>query len=97
MRKKMKAPPTEHAQDLLVRKIIKLRGEGHDPEAVVEQSIMNSWKGLFPLKDTEGKNSYSEKAKVPKIAACKDCGTTKWTAYIGNRCGKCHEVEVAKR
>ena len=52
MRKAIKAPMTEKALDLAIKKSFKLGGG--DParqKAVVEQSIMNSWKGLFPLKD----------------------------------------------
>lgn len=52
MRKTIKAPMTVKALDLAIKKAEKLGGG--DPEqmkAVVEQSIMNSWKGLFPLKE----------------------------------------------
>lgn len=52
MRKTKKAPMTDKALDLAIKKAEKL-GDG-DPEkmkAVVEQSILNSWTGLFPLKE----------------------------------------------
>lgn len=52
MRKTIKAPMTEKALDLAIKKALKL-GDGDEvrAKAIVEQSIMNSWKGLFPLKD----------------------------------------------
>ena len=54
MRKEKKAPLTEHALSLLLRK---LNGLGHsDVEKVeiVNQSVMNSWKGFFALKKGGG-------------------------------------------
>lgn len=53
MRRELRKFPTIHAQDLLVRKLGQLRNEGHDPKAVLEQSIINSWQGLFELKDED--------------------------------------------
>lgn len=52
MRKTIKAPLTERALQLAIKKANDLGGG--DPQkvkAVIEQSILNSWKGLFPLKD----------------------------------------------
>ncbi len=51
MRKKMKAPPTENAVELLIKQLAKLKESGDDPNLVLEQSIMNNWKGLFALKN----------------------------------------------
>ena len=52
MRKAQRAYPTEKAKALLVRKLQKLKGEGQDPKAVLEQSIERSWKGLFEVKES---------------------------------------------
>lgn len=41
---------TAHASKLLVSQLEKLKEGGDDPKEVLEQSIMNGWKGLFPLK-----------------------------------------------
>jgi hypothetical protein len=54
MRKSIKANPTEKAIELLIGKLDKLKMEGNDPKCVLEASIENNWKGLFPLK-TGGK------------------------------------------
>jgi hypothetical protein len=50
MRKKIKAPLTERGKKLLIERLGILRNSGNDPGQVINQSIMNSWKGLFPLK-----------------------------------------------
>lgn len=51
MRMKIRKPMTDYAIKLAVRDLEKLKDEGHDPKAVLEQSIKKSWQGLFPLKD----------------------------------------------
>lgn len=51
MRKKTKKPMTKEAERLAIRKLDELRSNGQSPAAVLEQSIFNSWQGLFPLKD----------------------------------------------
>lgn len=67
MRNKIKKPLTDHAIDLVIKKLIDLAtipfSDGVvDPDMeikILEQSIMNSWQGLFPLKSDKqqsGKN-----------------------------------------
>ena len=51
MRTKIKKPATEVAKPLLIKKLAKLKSEGEDPNEVLERSIMNSWQGLFALKN----------------------------------------------
>lgn len=54
MRKTIKAPMTVKALDLAIKKAEKLGGGDPDKmKAVIEQSILNSWKGLFALKEPE--------------------------------------------
>lgn len=50
MRKKIRKPLTDYAVQLAIRTLDRLRSEGHDPRAVLEQSILNSWQGLFPVR-----------------------------------------------
>ncbi|WP_314047314.1 hypothetical protein [Selenomonas noxia] len=50
MRKKIKAPLTEHAFSLLFKKLDGMGSTDEEKAAIVNQSVMNSWKGLFPLK-----------------------------------------------
>ncbi|MGM0783869.1 MAG: hypothetical protein ACQEUM_07140 [Pseudomonadota bacterium] len=49
-RKQLKAPMSGLAQTKAIAKLGKLRDEGSDPAAVLEQSIVNGWKGVFPVK-----------------------------------------------
>lgn len=52
MRKQIKAPMTERAIELAITKLNKLSGGDNDKAiAILDQSIMNSWKGLFELKE----------------------------------------------
>jgi hypothetical protein len=54
MRKAIGKEMTPHAIKLAYGKLEKLKAEGHEPKAVLEQSIFNSWQGLFPVhKDTQ--------------------------------------------
>ena len=50
MRKAKKAIPTDRAKALLIKELEKLKTAGDDPNEVLNQSIMNSWKGVFSLK-----------------------------------------------
>lgn len=51
MRNKIHAPLTERGKMLVIRVLTKLLEAGNDPEAVLDQSTMHSWRGLFPVKD----------------------------------------------
>ncbi len=51
MRKKIKSPLTEYGEKLAIKRLEVLRESGQDPQAVIEQSILFSWRGLFPVKD----------------------------------------------
>ena len=61
MRKKIKAPPTERAVQLLVKDLEKYKVDGDDPNEVINQSIKNGWKGLFPLNSNgNGRNGTKQ-------------------------------------
>jgi len=60
MRKEMKAPMTEHAVELAINKLSKLADTDQIKIEVIEQSIMNGWKGLFPLKNNAGRKDESK-------------------------------------
>jgi len=51
MRKSIKKPMGDAAKALAIKELEKLKGLGQSPKAVLEQSIMNSWQGIFPLKE----------------------------------------------
>lgn len=54
MRGKMKAPPTPRAIKLIFTELEKLEKVGNPSKLVLEQSIMNNWKGVFALKGGNG-------------------------------------------
>ena len=51
MRNQIKKPMTQRAAELAVQKLDELRAAGMPAKAVLEQSVFNSWQGLFPLKN----------------------------------------------
>ena len=52
MRKEIKAKMTDRAVQLAIKKLNNLSGGDNDKAiAILEQSVMNSWKGLFELKE----------------------------------------------
>lgn len=60
MRKKQKATPTVYAIELLINKLTTFKEQGQDPNEVLNQSIENNWKGLFPLKNNQNKTQESD-------------------------------------
>lgn len=68
MRKTIKAPMTSNALKLMLSKLDDLSSGDKDKKfKILEQSIMNSWKGIFELRKESGQNqvSYSkEKSKL---------------------------------
>ena len=69
MRRKKRAVPTERAKQLLVKELEKLRGEGHDPNEVLNQSIMRNYTGVFPLKGGQdgAHQGHSGARRLPKV------------------------------
>lgn len=51
MRRSIKAPLTDRAKAGIVRDLERLADDGHLPGRVLDQSTMNAWRGVFPLKD----------------------------------------------
>lgn len=61
-RKKLKAPMTQLAQTRLIAELSRLREDGNEPHAVLDQSILNGWKGVFPLKQQQAGAPAGSKA-----------------------------------
>lgn len=51
MRKKLKAPLTAYAEKLILKELYKLKTAGQDAQSCLDQSIMNGWRDVFPLRD----------------------------------------------
>ena len=50
-RKSMKKPMTDHAVKLLISKLNGMTDSVHEQIEILNQSIMNGWQGIFPLKE----------------------------------------------
>jgi len=48
-RKQMKSPMTSHAVDLAIKKLDDMTSDNDIKIEILEQSIINGWKGIFPL------------------------------------------------
>ena len=52
MRTMIKSKMTDNALNLMLNKLDKLSNDDEIKIKILEQSIMNSWKGVFPLKES---------------------------------------------
>lgn len=57
-RKALKAKMTDRAEKLLLRQLTELAAKGEDAEKIVEQSIANGWRGIFPVKGQNERKPY---------------------------------------
>jgi hypothetical protein len=55
MRRRIRKPITEEGKLLAVKKLDSLRSQGHSPKSVLENSVMNSYQGLFAPSTPSGK------------------------------------------
>lgn len=62
MRKQIKSPMTDHALKLMINKLREMSMNPEEQIAILNQSIMNSWKGIFPLTKVDGKASKNRVA-----------------------------------
>ena len=50
-RDRLKAPMTQRAETLILKKLETFHAKGHDPTEVLEQSMTRGWRDVFELKD----------------------------------------------
>jgi len=50
MRKKQRSPPTDRAKQMLINKLNDFMADGYNPSEILQQSVMNNYKGLFEVK-----------------------------------------------
>lgn len=50
-----KRPMSQRAVDMLVRKLSRLEQDGHDPNLLLERSILNGWQDVYPDESTKRK------------------------------------------
>jgi hypothetical protein len=63
-RKGIKAPMSEKAVRLLLKKLFALSDQAEDQKKILEQSILNNWKGIFELK---GNNQQSTLERLKNL------------------------------
>lgn len=69
MRKRIKAPLTNRALMLNINEAYKLsKGDAKQMQAIFEQSIRNSYRGVFPLKEEVGYQKQNSKTENPFTA-----------------------------
>jgi len=61
MRNKIKKPLTDNAKKLILDKLNELSKDEETQIQILEQSIMNSWQGVFPLRNSDIKNKSGKK------------------------------------
>lgn len=67
MRKKIRKPMTDRAVQLAINTLDKLRGEGQDVGAVLDQSTMNSWQGLFAIAERRADPARVQRSNFPSL------------------------------
>lgn len=60
MRMKRKKPLTDRARSIAVGKLESLRSEGHDPLAVIEQTVLHSWDTFYEIKPGSRMNGHPD-------------------------------------
>lgn len=67
MRKAIKRPLTTKGLDLCIEKLFKLSTDKKEQLTILNNSIMNNWQGIFPLKDEQKKQLQQEKEEERKV------------------------------
>lgn len=60
-RKASKKPMTQHAVDLMVNKLAKMAQTDDDKIAILEQSIVNGWTGIYEVKKDEQRRADTDR------------------------------------
>lgn len=63
IRASLKTPNTARALSMILKRLSEFKSHGHDPNAILEDSIMNGWKGVFEPK-TNGKGQFANHPAV---------------------------------
>lgn len=73
VRRKKRAPNTDEALRLSVLDLDRFRAAGHDPRAVLEQSVKRGWQGLFEIKTDALALAASPQPAPPSIVQLGSC------------------------
>jgi|GEM_PF-5666013 hypothetical protein len=67
MRVRIRAPLTEYAAHLIIKKLIELKDQGEDPIACLNESTQKSWRGIFPVYKNRNGNIRSSSTPLRQI------------------------------
>ena len=71
MRKKKNKPMTLRAEELIINELNKLTNDEKTQIAILNQSIMNSWQGVFPLKERFNNKDGDDESQLKYIPKTK--------------------------
>ncbi len=71
MRQRIRKPMTTRSMELIIAKLDTLRGQGHAPTAVIEQSVEHSWVGVFPVKENGHRAGPTARSNFEAVAGWK--------------------------
>lgn len=80
MRKQKKTPNTPRALNMLLTELTRLKGMGHDPAKVLDQSTLKGWKDVYALKP-----ELVAVSSEPKTQLCDYCSKPSTGAVNGRR------------
>lgn len=83
----------ESAQRYSINELDKLRLAGHDPAAVIRQSIAAGWTGLFPLKTNGASNGTHRPSLVERVRANAEAGERADRGQANRANGHAHAVD----
>ncbi len=87
-RRKTKGGMTEHAEELMAKKLAQFASQGYDPVFLVNETIEKGWKAINPewvYRDSGGKPTSPEKPKIE----CQYCGQRHEPHVVEREGGKC--------
>lgn len=82
---------TDNAQELAIQKLDAFRHRGHDPTAIINESIANGWKGLFEPKGGVTSGYVSARDASRKAAYEGLTGRKSGTTYEGSGAVICED------
>ena len=65
-RKSVKKPMTDRAVELLISKLDGMTGDTQEQIDILNQSIVNGWQGIFPLKEQDRRKPVIRREPLPK-------------------------------
>ncbi len=94
MRKAIKHPLTEFAEELAMKKLEIFEAEGYDPVDILHSAILGSWRGLFVNAQTKRLVATKPAQISPKDSSCCICKRPLNGSFIywrGEK--KCHSCD----